>query len=402
MNATSRILIKEEKKSQWPGLLIVSLILIFTILPGIFLYQKHGELKLRQEFERIAKIKKEKELREQIAADQKAREEQRVKFIHERHKKIFDEAIEYAEKNMDKPLYLTAYFKKVEDYLKGTEFESDFKAKSEKFLARAETLSMQKKVANVMSMLGSAVAPLIANKEYREAATFYRDYCGEFASESKLERSKKALYYLAMTKKQGKLSDKKDSSQLHDFEVSESGNNASKTKVPTAKKPSSQEDFDPKKIRMEVKVNTDTGKDSDGNTQTIYSKLLLKNSSDSVVDGYTVCTYIVCQDLSDKKKFALQKIMSCDLSLNNGESTELENDALSVYCDKAGKNKKLVPVKYEGCIIVLKNTGGKAGLVNSSSSKLRKIEQKIVSFEEGTVFNKDGVVIDQSSSESGS
>lgn len=392
----------KNKKFPWTQLTIVSSIVMLTTGLGLFLFKQHEEYSNKKALEEKQKLEEQKRIRAQMKEKRKEEEKLRIKLRKERFKSAYEDAVKFSQKHLNNPPMLKIYFLKVKRFLKGSEYEKKFEKEYEKIFAQMEKMELKKRKQSVMYAIENAVAQLVEEKEYKQTALYYKNYSGEFAEETEAERLKKAMFYLALDKearerlakiKKAKISRNKAIMETaFGYSDEESKKTASSIKAEENSSHKKRRDtlIDCRKIKFEAEVKTDIENTMDGKCQKVFSKFLVKNKLNEPLENCTLSLHIICQSLANKKEFTVEKILSCEANLKTNSETVIENKALSFCCDKYTKSKKITPLKYEGYIAILKDPDGKILLINSSNSKIKRIEKKIISFEEGVFFTRKG------------
>jgi hypothetical protein len=388
-----------KKKFPWASLTIASTVVILTLAVGLFLFKQHEAYKKQKEREALAKLEAKKKMQNQIALENKRRETEWKKRRMDKLRKAYKDALEYAEENKAKPHLVKYHFKRLKKFFKNSPYEDKFNVECEKTLARMDKLELDKRKESVMYAIQNAVANLVREKEYRQAALYYRDYAGDLAAETESERRRKVTFYLALAKeREAELAKaKKEVENERSYQIKKefggvataSGSLKDKEEKKAAKRLGKMKRG---MIKISTRVRKDLQNTADGKEQKIFPEICVNNKLGQEIEGHEIVVWIVCQSRTNKKEYCLYKILTDTLSLNAKSSREINLPGISVPYRNA-KTSKEDELEYEGCVIAMKDADGNLIAMHTDCSKLAKIKDKILAYQEGVFFNRKGDVI---------
>lgn len=153
------------------------------------------------------------------------------------------------------------------------------------------------------------------------------------------------------------------------------------------------ENIDPEKIDLKVvtrkpRKNSRDG-DYDNKVQTIVSRVSVKNRNQDAIKNYKVKWLIIGENASTRNKFAVMDLYNQEgITVDSYKTADTEEHSLTTKYDDNDMAK--FGYKYEGYVVYLMDENGKNISTKASSSKLKKITDKLSEFEKNTVFDDKG------------
>jgi hypothetical protein len=156
-------------------------------------------------------------------------------------------------------------------------------------------------------------------------------------------------------------------------------------------------DLNPNKLQLKAivrKPKKKSGIDYDDKKQEIRCRVSLTNKNRDDANNLNVNLYIIGRSAAFKNEYRLLKIYSEQINIPNGENVNTQENAFLLNYDD--NNAAKYGFTYEGYIIAVKNDSDKILKTKCSSSRLKRIADKIMKFQEDTSFDKAGRTMESS------
>lgn len=141
------------------------------------------------------------------------------------------------------------------------------------------------------------------------------------------------------------------------------------------------------------KPTSSSGSDYDNRFQIIKSRISISNESLGDVSGLEGTIYIIGKSVSGSKDYRLFKIAkTSDISVEKGKKYTSDETSCKVEYDSNDDMK--FGYKYEGYLLVLKDSSGVVIMKKGSSAKFEKAADNIVKLEENSIFDGDGKFVE--------
>ena len=153
-----------------------------------------------------------------------------------------------------------------------------------------------------------------------------------------------------------------------------------------------------KRLKVNPIVQAPTSRSStyyDNRSQTIKCRLNIANEAREDVDGLSGEIYIIGKSVSTSKEFKLFKIVTLsDISVPKGKKYASEEKTCRIEYDS--NNFFKYGHKYEGYLLVLKDSSGEIIMKKGIPGKFERIADKIAEIEEGNLFDDKGTPLESS------
>lgn len=159
----------------------------------------------------------------------------------------------------------------------------------------------------------------------------------------------------------------------------------------------SESNLNPDRLQLKAIVRRPkkaSGRDYDDRKQEIKCRVSLTNKNHDDAQNYNVDLYIIGKSAVYKNEYRVLKVFSEQLNLPSGRNIDTkENSFVLNYDNNARVRYGFI---YEGYVVAVKDDSDKIFKTKCSDSKLRKITDKIIKFQEDTSFDKAGKIMESS------